>query len=715
MFLQYFAVDKGRKNQIDVDSWCLIISSADTAPMASNYDAIQLPDTPLVAEPGQENENSLVKKSNRYLFNFVLCGLAAAVLLGFYTLKMEIVVGQNINMVSKASKTSTDDAYNFDETSFQIQRSGYETLPYFSTDASQVTKYKFMENYDAVIEPYANSSVVYNGETDSSLYFKYAVTKGKEQSYSGKFFGTGASARDENFFSVTCNPYDAVEVKIKIYKAKSYYSSVNLKAVCMYVRREIRELTESDLAAAVNAMYVMWTLTSKGGKVTYGKNFNSALYFAELHDFNAAWRDGDHIHEGLGFLPQHNKMSNLFELAMQAVDPSVTLFYWDFTKESGSLSDSPMFQESTFGELNMPTDEKWGWTYRNDSINDGWIKNGLFKRTRAQANEVFTELESGYGYMRGPWNTNPSPYITRYSQASSALPSCNAYYTWLQMSDFSEFMMNSENAPHGSTHGSIGGVFGCDAMDEMRFAGYITSENDQSSICSKWGFYLKEMYRGNYISPAEDCSTDTDVTLDGSKCSFVCNDELEEDHYSMMKTTISLSDHVPEDMGDDGWTAWRDFICTGNGYRIFVGDHLESASPLDPTFWPIHPTQDKLLQLKYMAGGFDDFEWPTDATAKGTWVCNHSQCYNTNDLSLPKDYYDECCYGHYEFDQLLDWETGNRSNKIGETNREILDASDPTSDDYSMSYIYDDFSYDHCEQDFATEIDKLYKSSGQRK
>ena len=30
----------------------------------------------------------------------------------------------------------------------------------------------------------------------------------------------------------------------------------------------------------------------------------------------------DHIHEGLGFLPQHIKLTNMFEVAIQAVDPS---------------------------------------------------------------------------------------------------------------------------------------------------------------------------------------------------------------------------------------------------------------------------------------------------------------------------------------------------------------------------------------------------------
>lgn len=34
-------------------------------------------------------------------------------------------------------------------------------------------------------------------------------------------------------------------------------------------------------------------------------------------------------------------------------------------------------------------------------------------------------------------------------------------------------------APHGSTHAAVGGVFGCDAMDSLRLAGYINDEQGQ--------------------------------------------------------------------------------------------------------------------------------------------------------------------------------------------------------------------------------------------
>lgn len=54
---------------------------------------------------------------------------------------------------------------------------------------------------------------------------------------------------------------------------------------------------------------------------------------------------------------------------------------------------------------------------------------------------------------------------------------------------------------------------------------------------------------------------------------------------------------------DEGWKDIREFICTGNGYKVFYGDHLESSSAVDPSFWSIHPTQERFLQAMLMADG----------------------------------------------------------------------------------------------------------------
>jgi hypothetical protein len=105
-----------------------------------------------------------------------------------------------------------------------------------------------------------------------------------------------------------------------------------------------------------------------------------------------------------------------------------------------------------------------------------------------------------------------------------------------------------------------------------------------------------------------------------------------------------------------------------------------------------------------MAGGFEDETWATDSA--NDYVCAKALCYES-DYGSGKDYYADCCYGHYENDQMLDFVSGEKNSGYGPTNKEVLDGTDPTSADYSMTYIYDHFKWDHCEEDFDAEIASL--------
>ena len=63
----------------------------------------------------------------------------------------------------------------------------------------------------------------------------------------------------------------------------------------------------------------------------YGNKFRSIDYLAGLHNHLAGDRECDHMHDGLGFMTQHAGLTYLFEKALQSVDQSVTVPYWDWT------------------------------------------------------------------------------------------------------------------------------------------------------------------------------------------------------------------------------------------------------------------------------------------------------------------------------------------------------------------------------------------------
>ena len=623
--------------------------------------------------------------------------------------------------------SSLRDVY-VDHSSFSSVHSTYGALPYFSqnkTDVDSIRTYAFLASYDGVVEPMATHRLAFNGEealhleNDLSYYrFKVVDSDGIAVAAGVGYFDSSDSS---DIFSINCEPWDTLEVSTIVYDSSGAavdYTESSL--VCLYVRRELRELSQADLDAALDAMLEIWSLGEEEGQATYGSNFHNSTWFTSMHFFNAGQQDGDHFHEGLGFLPQHVKMSNLFELAMQAVDPSVSLFWWDFTIESAQdlgLFSSPVFSEGVFGEIRAPTNSSQGWTFAEDRLSDARIQNGRWKFLHADPIPSQFSTSNAFGYMRGPWNMNPSPYVSRFSSNATGFPSCLSYYNWLDTSDFLTFMQTAENSPHASIHGFIGGSYGCDVLDDMMEVGMIDGLAGRQSICSKWGFYIKEMYRGNYLLPedSDECSYKGFKLEDGDiDCGFVCNVDRYDDLLDLFVDTLSLSKYVSKQCGDECWGAWRDFICTGNGYQIFTGDHLEAASPADPSFWPIHPTQERLLQLRYAVGGFDEWEYPTTALKGDSWVCNHNDCYESSDGD--RDFYDDCCYGHFEDDKMLDFTSGDRGLRYGPTNREVLAASDmSSSDSYAMPYVYSHFNFDHCSQNFDKLISTIYEGKRGRR
>ena len=59
--------------------------------------------------------------------------------------------------------------------------------------------------------------------------------------------------------------------------------------------------------------------------------------------------------------------------------------------------------------------------------------------------------------------------------------------------------------------------------------------------------------------------------------------------------------------------------------QVFSGDNFESASPIDPIFWVIHPTLERLLHAKLISGGFADESWGVDPIKDN--VCVTPSCY----------------------------------------------------------------------------------------
>jgi hypothetical protein len=185
-----------------------------------------------------------------------------------------------------------------EQVSFTLKRQGYTVLDHFKSQTQ--LSYAFLENVDAIIEPYANMTL-YIDNQDMYHTYEYVVCSDSDNTCQTGQLGSTLN----NGVSFACNPYDTFSVTVD----NTYFGS----AICMYVRREISSLSSDDLEQTMDAMYTLWSTDEEEGQLIYGSDFHSATYFAEAHHFNAGGRVADHIHEGLGFVTQHIKMSTMFE------------------------------------------------------------------------------------------------------------------------------------------------------------------------------------------------------------------------------------------------------------------------------------------------------------------------------------------------------------------------------------------------------------------
>ena len=109
---------------------------------------------------------------------------------------------------------------------------------------------------------------------------------------------------------------------------------------------------------------MLHTTDLEEGRKLYGSNFKNAEYMLRWHFFSAGQQDADHLHGGNGFLTQHVTITNMYEKALQAIDESMALPYWDFTVDYAAgdtlMEDSYAMRKGTFGAMTHPGEFKKG-------------------------------------------------------------------------------------------------------------------------------------------------------------------------------------------------------------------------------------------------------------------------------------------------------------------------------------------------------------------
>jgi len=458
---------------------------------------------------------------------------------------------------------------------------------------------------------------------------------------------------------------------------------------CYYVRRELREMTKRDLELFLDTFVTLYKIPTSEGVKSYGENYRSLTDLCAMHLRAAGKRNVDHIHDGLGLVTQHMAMTMEFELSMQSVAPRLAVPYWDYTIDATQLQSKYPGEYFTsiskvFYESEIFSDEIFGKTDSSTSH----VEEGRMAQMEIARDYDF-EVKSSRGFLRAPWNINPSAKVTRFhsicgvdeiSSDSKALlwPTCAVHLSTINAIDsWYDWSWNAGYAPHGPVHAWIGGAGGGNCDDE--FSALVTDGymNESKLVDFKINAFnrLKNAWRSEVIEVPKYCSEDAPV----SECTWTCVEDVEENVYAqaiLSESGISQSETTPENYAKIAKAAF----CTSH---YWPGDMLEAASPAEASFWPIHPTMERLLVVKDIMQPFEDKKW---LPSNGIICLSTSKCegHNAGDLTFWKSTVKDTKTGAFKTVHL--------------TNEEVRHAVTPATGAHSVPYIYAHFKWSHCDE-----------------
>jgi len=204
-----------------------------------------------------------------------------------------------------------------------------------------------------------------------------------------------------------------------------------------------------------------------------------------------------------------------------------------------------------------------------------------------------------------------------------------------------------------------------------------------------------------HLTCPESCSEDTPE--DECLCTCRGTDDLTTFDWQNLEPCMYASNTTKwmfQSVFDDRMR--KDMLTTLCTAGVKQGEQLESASPLDPVFWMIHPVLDRMITAKRLAGeslipfgSFGDLHMFEDES----WV-DYSY-YTTNEYR---------CSGHGENDAVLHSlgfgaleDLADEDSNGVVSNQEFYDITNPLK--HNIDYVYDNFEWPHCDSDINLDLD----------
>ena len=237
--------------------------------------------------------------------------------------------------------------------------------------------------------------------------------------------------------------------------------------------------------------------------------------------------------------------------------------------------------------------------------------------------------------------------------------------------------------PHGPVHSWIGGLGGgnCDeGFSALVTKGYMPAPLLVDLKINSFA-RLKDGWRDFLIEVPKYCSEDAPV----SECMWTCVEDIESNAFAI------------EALGSTG--IYESVVGTENFAKIakaaycevayWPGDMLEAASPIEASFWPIHPAMERLLMMRELSNPFTDKTWlPSSTDSACTTTSSGCRGHNAGDLTV--------------FKSTVKTSTNAAFKTVHLTNEEVRAAVLPSSEAFSLPYIYNHFEWAHCDALGAT-------------
>ena len=181
---------------------------------------------------------------------------------------------------------------------------------------------------------------------------------------------------------VNCGPSATIEFRdpgtyelsVSDVRTQRTYANITLRNV--YVRREVRSLTESEWLDYVDAVWSIRNVSTDVGRERFvcpsgnQSDYKEYDFFILFHAFHSANEICDQLHFSLMQEFAHEAWNTLFERALQCVRPATSLHYWNEMKdqvrlgyEADSLLSSAVWNATMYGSAVEDMD---GAAYVND-------------------------------------------------------------------------------------------------------------------------------------------------------------------------------------------------------------------------------------------------------------------------------------------------------------------------------------------------------------